>query len=72
MHHRRDQRIKQFMKTIIITGSTRGIGLHLAKAFLEKDCNFVICGRSQAGVDNALKDLIPQERILGMACDVSD
>jgi NAD(P)-dependent dehydrogenase (short-subunit alcohol dehydrogenase family) len=70
--HHHDQRIKQFMKTIIITGSTRGIGLHLAKAFLERDCNVVICGRSQAGVDKALKDLTPQDRVLGMACDVSD
>lgn len=60
------------MKTIIITGSTRGVGFHLAKSFLERGCNVVICGRGQAGVDKALKDLSPQDRVLGMACDVSD
>ena len=60
------------MKTIVITGSTRGVGFHLAKAFLERGCNIVICGRGQAGVDKALKDLSPQDRVLGMACNVSD
>ena len=60
------------MKTIIITGSTRGVGFHLAKSFLERGCNVVMCGRSQAGVDKALKDLAPQGRVLGVACDVSE
>jgi len=60
------------MKTIVITGSTRGVGFHLAKSFLERGCNIVICGRSQAGVDKATKELSPQERVLGQVCDVSD
>ena len=60
------------MKTIIITGSTRGVGLHLAKSFLERGYNVVICGRSQAGVDKALKDISPQDRVIGQACDVSE
>jgi len=32
------------MKTIVITGSTRGIGFAMARAFLRKDCQVVICG----------------------------
>jgi len=60
------------MKTIVITGSTRGVGFHLAKSFLERGCNVVICGRGQAGVDNAAKELLPPESVLGLVCDVSD
>lgn len=38
-------------KTVVVTGSTRGIGLGLAKEFLKRGCNVVICGRSQVGVN---------------------
>ena len=48
------------------------MGFHLAKSFLERGCNVIICGRSQAGVDKALKALSPQDRVLGTACDVSE
>ena len=59
------------MKTIVITGSTRGVGYHLAKSFLARGCNVVICGRSQEGVDKAVNDLSQEEQVLGMKCDVS-
>ena len=38
------------MKNIVITGSTRGIGLALAKAFLERGCRVIISGRRQESV----------------------
>lgn len=63
------------MKTIVITGSTRGIGFGLAEAFLQRDCQVMICGRSTASVEEALKKLsehYPAERIHGLPCDVSD
>ncbi len=63
------------MKTVVITGSTRGIGFGLAEAFLQQGCNVVVCGRNQAGTNDALKNLsqrYPQERIYGQVCDVSD
>jgi len=32
------------MKNVVITGSTKGIGLGLAKEFLKRNCAVVICG----------------------------
>ena len=61
------------MKTVVITGSTKGIGLGLAKAFLARDCRVVISGRKQADVDavvETLEGLYPDGKILGQACDV--
>jgi NAD(P)-dependent dehydrogenase (short-subunit alcohol dehydrogenase family) len=62
------------MKTIIITGSTRGIGYSLARAFLKKGCRVVISGRTQKLVDMAVKNLqaeFPPDLIAGFSCDVT-
>ena len=61
------------MKTIVITGSTRGIGRGLAHAFLDEGCQVVISGRSQSAVDQ-LKAEFEQShpgRIAGAACDIT-
>ena len=61
------------MKTIVITGSTRGIGYGMATAFLEMGCAVVISGRQQAVVDqavSALADRFGAEKVFGTACDV--
>ncbi len=62
------------MKNIIITGSTRGIGFGLAREFLERGCNVVVSGRTQAGVDQALAQLnsYRAESIVGQPCDMTD
>lgn len=62
------------MKTIIITGSTKGIGFGLAKEFLKRGCNVVICGRSQVDVNNVVEKLskeFGEAKVLGRRCDVS-
>jgi NAD(P)-dependent dehydrogenase (short-subunit alcohol dehydrogenase family) len=63
------------MKTIIITGSTRGIGRGLAEEFLQRGHQVVISGRSpesvDAGVDN-LAETYPRDQIWGTACDMRD
>jgi NAD(P)-dependent dehydrogenase (short-subunit alcohol dehydrogenase family) len=63
------------MKHVVITGSTRGIGLGLAEAFLDLDCSVTISGREQDTVNQAVSQLIDiyaPEKIYGIACDVRD
>lgn len=61
-------------KSIVITGSTRGIGFHLAKAFLERDCALTINGHTHESVNEALGRLgnFTQEQIFGCAADITD
>ena len=63
------------MKTIVITGSTRGIGFALARAFVKRGCKVVISGRKQSSVDVAIKNLrgeFPSELVMGFSCDVTE
>ena len=63
------------MKSIVITGSTRGIGFGLAESFLARDCAVMVSGRNREGVDNAVNELrsrFPEDRVFGHPCDVRD
>lgn len=63
------------MKVVVITGSTRGIGLGLAQAFLQMGCAVSISGRTEKFVRSATETLVRQygrDRILGSICDVRD
>jgi len=62
------------MKTIVITGSTRGIGYGLADEFLKRGCAVGVSGRTSAAVERAIQALATKhspERILGQAADVT-
>jgi NAD(P)-dependent dehydrogenase (short-subunit alcohol dehydrogenase family) len=60
------------MKTVVITGSTRGLGFGLARRFLEKGCSVVVNGTGQESVERALRGLSPFEgRVHGVAGDIS-
>jgi len=62
------------MKTVVITGSTSGIGLGLADAFLARGCAVTISGHSQSNLDKAhqmLAEKYDKSRILAYLCDVS-
>jgi NAD(P)-dependent dehydrogenase (short-subunit alcohol dehydrogenase family) len=63
------------MKTIVITGSSRGIGFSLAKSFLNRRCQVVISGHSGKSTEKALHKLENQfskTQFKGFACDVRD
>ncbi len=61
-------------KSVVVTGSTKGLGLGLARALLDLGANVVVSGRSQdevLSVARALEAHGPASRIHGLACDVS-
>jgi NAD(P)-dependent dehydrogenase (short-subunit alcohol dehydrogenase family) len=63
------------MKSIVITGSTRGIGFGLADSFLALDCAVVVSGRTAEGVAAAVDKLgakHAEDRIHGWPCEVTD
>lgn len=44
-------------KTVVVTGSARGIGLAIAEEFLKRKANVVICDIDQAAIDTVVKEL---------------
>ena len=59
-------------KTAFISGSTAGIGFAIAKKLLEEEATVVINGRSQEGVDKAVKELkglTGKSNVSGIAAD---
>ena len=64
------------VKSIVVTGSTRGIGRGLAAEFLKRGHHVTVSGRSQAAVDEAVAALAPLAvggaRVVGAPCDVAD
>jgi NAD(P)-dependent dehydrogenase (short-subunit alcohol dehydrogenase family) len=62
------------MKIIVITGSTRGIGFAMARAFLRKGNKVVISGRKSPSVKKAVQKLVSEfsaDHITGFTCDVT-
>lgn len=63
------------MKTVVITGSTRGIGNGLANAFLSLGCKVCVSGRTEVGVAAAVGTLTSEygeNNLVGIACDVTE
>lgn len=59
-------------KVVVITGSSRGVGLALAKAFALKGAKVVINGRDAGVVENAAKVIRSTDaQVLGVAADVA-
>jgi len=61
------------MKTIVITGSTRGLGRALAEALLERGCSVAVSGRTSEAVTRVHQELSSihgVDRVIGVTCDV--
>ena len=59
-------------KVAVVTGASRGIGLHIATRLIQEGAAVMICSRDQQGVDAALRELRKSSdaRIEGTVCDV--
>jgi NAD(P)-dependent dehydrogenase (short-subunit alcohol dehydrogenase family) len=60
-------------KNVVITGSTRGIGYGLAKAFLQRECSVIVSGRSEESTALVAEQLSREYgagRVYGLACEV--
>lgn len=63
------------MKSVVITGSTRGLGYGMARAFLEAGDAVVVNGRSRESVDRAVVQLAAAydaARVYGVPADMAD
>lgn len=63
------------MRSVVITGSTRGIGRGLAEEFLKSDCQVTISGRSQSDIDKNVAELAAvygADNVAGEVCEVTD
>lgn len=59
------------LKNVVITGSTRGEGLCLAKEFLKAGCNITVSGRNEKSLEAAKKALDEySDKILYIPCNV--
>jgi 3-oxoacyl-[acyl-carrier protein] reductase len=58
-------------KVAIVTGSSQGIGLGIAKGLLAERCHVTICGRDKAKLDKAAEGLRadPEDHVLAVAGD---
>ena len=59
---------KEYEKTVLITGGTKGIGWAIAQKFYEKEFQVIICARGEPGLDQA-RNLLPG--IDAQQCDIS-
>ncbi len=59
-------------KTIIITGSSSGIGLDIARSFLQRGGNVVVNGRNAEKLAAVAAELGSEQRVAAVAGDIGD
>ena len=61
-------------KTVVITGSARGLGFEMSKCFRRKNFNVVISDIFKKDVDNAKKSVLLEKgngSVMGVVCDIT-
>lgn len=59
-------------KRAVVTGSTKGIGLAVARALVQEGVNLVVSSRTPSDIDQAVGSLAASgsSKVLGKACDI--
>jgi 3-oxoacyl-[acyl-carrier protein] reductase len=62
-------------KVAVVTGSSRGLGLAIARALASEGCLICLCGRTESTLEQARRDIairaVGDERVIAIAADVS-
>lgn len=61
-------------KTVVVTGSARGIGRRIAERYYQAGANVAFCGRSRGSKEELLQEVAGEDRsrIMATSCDVSN
>jgi NAD(P)-dependent dehydrogenase (short-subunit alcohol dehydrogenase family) len=59
-------------KWALVTGSSRGIGVQVARALAQQGCNLVLHSRDKAGTANLERELGSQARVVSLAAELGD
>jgi NAD(P)-dependent dehydrogenase (short-subunit alcohol dehydrogenase family) len=59
-------------KTVIVTGGGTGIGLAVARRFHQEGASVVICGRREAVLREAAREIGGSDRVLGVTADIGN
>jgi NAD(P)-dependent dehydrogenase (short-subunit alcohol dehydrogenase family) len=63
--------VSKASKTVIVTGASSGIGLDVARAFVERGANVVLNGRDPGKLADAVAPLAAPERVSAVAGDIA-
>ena len=58
-------------KVAVVTGGSKGIGLAVAKTFLQEGARVAICARDEAQLAKALEELAPLGQVFGCSVDAA-
>lgn len=72
MNGRCSKKVSEFMDTVLITGSTSGIGASFAKKFVSEGYNVILVARNQEKLQSQAKELGANKNIKYITCDLNN